>query len=126
MKNIMRISIIGIGACILLVGISLVILKTEKPGQEEIAFENQLTDSEKEDAYYGMVEKFTAKMLNRTFESLDCEVDIDHAEGKIVGVSIDAAVSEDSVGNDALKTDISDCISRALNVTGECIAVSVH
>lgn len=126
MKNIRRISIMGIGVCILLVGISLVILKAEKPGREEIVFEKQLTDTEKEDAYYDVVEKYLAVMLNRAFESLDCEVEIDHAEGKIVGVSIDAAVSEDSVGNDALKTDISDCVSRALNVTGECIVVSVY
>lgn len=126
MKNKGRILTIGIGACILFVGISLVILQAGKSREEGIVFESQLTDLENEDAYYGWLEKYLAMMLKRTCKTSDCKVDISHLEGKIVGVGIDVAVSEESVGNDALKTDISGCISKALNVTEESIAVSVH
>lgn len=129
MKNKRRILTIGIGVCILFVGISLVILQAGKSREEGIVFENfekQLTDFEKEDDYYGYLEKYLAMMLNRSCKTSDCEVDINHLEGKIVGVGIDVAVSEESVGYDALKTDISDCISKALNVTEDSIAVSVH
>lgn len=126
MKNKRRILTIGIGVCILFVGISLVVLQAGKSREEGIVFENQLTDFEKEDAYYDWLEKYLAMMLKRTCKALDCEVDINYLEGKIVGVGIDVAVSEESVGNDALKTDISDCISKALNVTRESIVVSVR
>jgi len=126
MKNKRQISSICIGVCILFVGISLVALKAGKPGEEGVNFENQPTAPEKEGAYYELLEKYLARMIKRTCKVSNCEVVINHLEGEIVGVGIEVAVSEESTGNDTLKTDISGCVSKALDVTGERIEISVQ
>ncbi len=125
MKNKKWFLSIGIGICILFLGIMcFVIQKTGKSREEEAGFVKQLTDIEKEELYHDYVEKTLALMLKRTGKVLDCEVDINYSESKIAGVDIKFTVPEGSIENDTLRTDISESISRALNISAESITVS--
>lgn len=119
--------VLGIGVCILFLGIAcFVILRTEKPGGEEIRFENQFTDNEKENVHYHYLEKYLALMLERTGSVSDCEVEINHSEGKVVGVDVGFAMSESNSGNEAMKADILEYFSKALDVSEDNIVISVH
>ncbi len=113
-----------IGLCTLFLGIMcLVIQNIGESRGEETDFSNQLTDIEKEKLF---LEKYLALMLKRTGKVLDCEVTIDYSENKVVGADIKYTVPESSIENDTLRTDISENISKALNISIESIAVSVN
>ena len=72
------------------------------------------------------MEKSLALTLKSTGKVLDCEVTIDYSEGKVVGADIKYTVPEGSIGNDTLRTDIAENISKALNISMESITVSVN
>ena len=103
---------IGIAVCILLVGIIfLMIHNIEESREEEADSVNQFTDIEKEELYYDYMEKKLASMIERAYKFLDCEVDIGYSESEVLGVDIKFTVSEGSIVNDSLRTDISEVIS---------------
>lgn len=118
---------IGIAVCILLVGIIfLMIHNIEESREEEADSVNQFTDIEKEELYYDYMEKKLASMIERAYKFLDCEVDIGYSESEVLGVDIKFTVSEGSIVNDSLRTDISEVISKALDISTENIAVSAN
>lgn len=124
MKNKRLFLSIRIGVCILLLGIMcLMIQKTGKYRGEDTDSVSQFTNIEKEKLY---LDNCLALMLKRTGKVLDCEVDIHYSERKIVGVDINCTVPEGSIGIDALQTDISESISKVLNISIESITVSVN
>lgn len=126
MKYKWRFLIIGVGVCILFLGIMCsVIQKNRKFSEEEADFENQLTNIEHEELLYDFREKMLASMLERTSKVSDCEVDIIYSESEIVGVNIKFSVPEGGIRNDTLRTDISESISKALNISTESITVSI-
>ncbi len=118
---------IGIGVCILLLAIiCLVIQKTEKSRGEEADFtnSNELTDIEKRELQYDYLEKVLASMIERVFDVLDCEVDINYSESEIFGADIQFTVPGGSV-NDSMRTTIAECISKALEISTDNITISV-
>lgn len=118
---------IGIAVCILLVGIiCLVIHNIGESREEEADSVNQFTDIEKEELYYDYMEKKLASMIERTYKFLDCEVDIGYSESEVLGVDIKFTVSEGNIVNDSMRTDISEVISKALDISTENIAVSAN
>lgn len=118
---------IGIAVCILLVGIIfLMIHNIEESREEEADSVNQFTDIEKEELYYDYMEKKLASMIERAYKFLDCEVDIGYSESEVLGVDIKFTVPEDSIVNDSMRTDISEFISKALDISTENIAVSAN
>lgn len=118
---------IGIAVCILLVGIiCLVIHNIGESREEEADSVNQFTDIEKEELYYDYMEKKLASMIERTYKILDCEVDIGYSESEVLGVDIKFTVSEGNIVNDSMRTDISEVISKALDISTENIAVSAN
>ena len=70
------------------------------------------------------MEKQLALILERTGMVWDCEVDISYPESEIVGADIKITAPEGSIGNDTLRTDIAEAISKALNISTESITVS--
>lgn len=118
---------IGIAVCILLVGIIfLMIHNIEESREEEADSVNQFTDIEKEELYYDYMEKKLASMIERAYKFLDCEVDIGYSESEVFGVDIKFTVPEGSIVNDSMRTDISEFISKALDISTENIAVSAN
>lgn len=127
MKNKSRFLGIGIAVCILLVGIIfLMIHNIEESREEEADSVNQFTDIEKEELYYDYMEKKLASMIERAYKFLDCEVDIGYSESEVLGVDIKFTVPEGSIVNDSMRTDISEVISKALDIGTENIAVSAN
>lgn len=119
---------IGIGVCILLLAIiCFVIQKTEKSRGEEADFTNpnELTDIEKRELQYDYLEKVLASMIERVFDVLDCEVDINYSESEIFGADIQFTVPGGSIVNDSMRTTISECISKALEISTDNITISV-
>ena len=119
---------IGIGVCILLLAIiCLVIQKTEKSRGEEADFtnSNELTDIEKRELQYDYLEKVLASMIERVFDVLDCEVDINYSESEIFGADIQFTVPGGSIVNDSMRTTISECSSKALEISTDNITISV-
>lgn len=129
MKNKSWFLSIGIGVCILLLAIiCLVIQKNEKSRGEEADFTNQneLTDIEKRELQYDYLEKVLASMIESVFDVLDCEVDINYSESEILGADIKFTGPEGSIVNDSMRTAISECISKALEISTENITISVN
>ncbi len=94
--------------------------------REEADFENQITDIEREKLLYDFLEKQLTLMLESTCKVSDCEVDIIYSESEIVGANIKVSVPEGGIGNDALRTDILEVVSKALDISTESITVSVN
>lgn len=117
---------IGIAVCILLVGIIFLMIHNIEESREEADSVNQFTDIEKEELYYDYMEKKLASMIERAYKFLDCEVDIGYSESEVLGVDIKFTVSEGSIVNDSMRTDISEVISKALDISTENIAVSAN
>ena len=115
---------IGIGVCILLLGMMCIVIQNfGKSRGEEADFADQFTNSE-EEKMYNYMEKQLALILERTGMVWDCEVDISYSESEIVGADIKITAPEGSIGNDNLRTDIAEAISKALNISTESITVS--
>lgn len=125
MRKKNKIQFLSIGVCIFFLGIiCLVISRAEKPRGEDIVFDNQLTDIEKENIEHGWVAKHVTTVLERVDIIQSCEVNISWLEGEAVGADIKAAVAADSTGDDTLKSNIAECVSKMLDISTENIVIS--
>ncbi len=51
------------------------------------------------------------------------EVDINWSESEIFGVDVKVTMSAGNIGEDTLKTDIAECLSRMLDISTESIVI---
>ena len=120
-----KIQILSISACILFLGIMCLALpKAIKSGKEDIRFDYQLTDMEKRDLEHKWTEKLIVSALEHLPIIQGCEVNINWSESEIIGADIKVTMSAGNIGNDTMKTNIAENISKMLDISTENIAIS--
>ena len=126
MKKMDKIQIISICVCIVFLGIiCLVIPRAIRFEKDEAGFDSQLTNIERENLENEWLKKHITSVLEHIDTIGGCEAALNRAEGEIVGADVKVTMSAGSIGNDTLKTDITEGISKMLGIPSENIKLQI-